>query len=237
MQRPIKIAHRFYPFSLESGTEVLIPGTTEKLCLTHDGTLPIAKFKFLADLEHAYVQYGKKKFPGVKPSFPRLHLGVHRAQDWRMIKRRLDPEEFIPFWYRFGKMMPRQKGAAYAGTFDDLSDLFETEFTGMMVPKSLPFLTSTTDFIESLFFSRDGDDLTLLPSLPKEFHAGRMTGIEFPEFILDIEWSKKKLRRFNLFGKKTGQITIHSKGYGSMNCSYREGETEYYSALKCLSHA
>lgn len=36
----------------------------------------------------------------------RLSLGMHKAQDWQLIKRRLDLKEIFPIWMRLGQMTP-----------------------------------------------------------------------------------------------------------------------------------
>jgi hypothetical protein len=61
---------------------------------------------------------------------------------------------------------------------------------------SLPLLTEGGKLIRSLFISESKEGIAILPCLPPEFHAGRLTHIKLQNGDeLDIEWSKKLLRR------------------------------------------
>lgn len=72
---------------------------------------------------------------------------------------------------------------------------------------SLPLLTEGARLIESLFISQNGQQLAILPALPTEFHFGRMIGISLGDKgILDMEWSKKVIRRMMLIAAADSQM-------------------------------
>lgn len=60
----------------------------------------------------------------------------------------------------------------------------------------LALLSEGAQLIRLLFFHQKGNDISLLPCLPPELHAGRLINIHAGDvFTCDIEWSKKTLRR------------------------------------------
>ena len=69
----------------------------------------------------------------------------------------------------------------------------------------LSLLTAATDLIRSLFVQSSGKEISILPHLPREFHCGRMTSIEFQSGNLSIEWSKKEIRRHFFTPKESGE--------------------------------
>lgn len=109
-------------------------------------------------------------------------------------------------------------------------ELFSAGFTpyGIMVPEladssyhgySLPpilaasplaLLFSGASLIRSLFCSVDDKGrLAILPALPPQFHAGRLTGVEItPGLTLDLEWSKKRLKRLHLHVSQASEINL-----------------------------
>ncbi len=106
-------------------------------------------------------------------------------------------------------------------------NLFLAGFSGLFVPQledalhqgfTLPplrshsqlfLLTEGARLIRSLFIQQEGNRIALLPALPAEFHSGRMVGIECPPFgQIDMEWSKKELRRLILRATSDGEISF-----------------------------
>ncbi len=97
-------------------------------------------------------------------------------------------------------------------------DLFRASFDGIFVPRledhdylglidsapdetfsSIALLSEGAAMIRSLFIQLVEDTLYLLPCLPVELHAGRFCKIQASNSLsLDIEWSKKMLRRVAL---------------------------------------
>lgn len=103
-----------------------------------------------------------------------------------------------------------------------LLDLFRAGFEGMLVPRfkdtdhqgllqdndeipkgasPLMLLGEGARLIRQLLVQQQDEKLALLPCLPVQLHAGRFVGIECDELILDLEWSKKLLRRCVLHPK------------------------------------
>lgn len=105
--------------------------------------------------------------------------------------------------------------------------LFQAGFKGMLVPRledeqhqgfGLPpvshsqtspliLLTEGAALIRSLFFQQQDRHLSLLPALPPEFHCGRMVGLTCRPFgTLDLEWTKKQLRRLIFHAEESAQL-------------------------------
>lgn len=174
------------------------------------------------------------------PSLPltdRLSLGNHKAQDWDLIRRRLDLTEIFPIWNRLAQLIPLQTPIKpYRGTATLLTaceesiasrkpehllpafkNLFMAAFHHLLVPSFhddqhqglVPSIDSETAVGNPLFLLQEGaalirrlfidihsDHISILPALPPEFHCGRWLHIALPqEGYLDLEWSKKTIRR------------------------------------------
>jgi len=96
--------------------------------------------------------------------------------------------------------------------------LRDEEFQGivpqdMLTAKSSPLylLTEGAALIRSLFLvSSDNNEFSILPNLPPEFFAGRMLKLSCPPFgELDLEWTKKSIRRLEFRAEKDGEIHLH----------------------------
>lgn len=60
----------------------------------------------------------------------------------------------------------------------------------------IPLLHQGAEQIKSLFFVEKEGAISLLPSLPKEFHAGRFLKIKTMQGdLIDLEWSKKQIKK------------------------------------------
>jgi hypothetical protein len=187
----------------------------------------------------------------------RLSLGSHKAQDWNLMRHRMNFEEIFPLWFRIGQMMPETVKAPLEGTAflldscrkaiearDPLSvipsfkSLFLAGFEGMLSPRladdehqgfHLPPLVPDSPLsplllvvegaalIRSLFIRTEGQHIKVLPLIPPDFHCGRMVGIKC-SFLgtLDMEWSKKTIRRLIFRAEEAGECTFefrHVKSY------------------------
>lgn len=69
-------------------------------------------------------------------------------------------------------------------------------------------LAKIADLIEQMLFQEIRGTLTLLPALPSKLVCGRMTRIPFSLGEIDIEWTKKKLRRAVIRIQKTGSFSL-----------------------------
>jgi hypothetical protein len=179
----------------------------------------------------------------------RLSLGMHKAQDWDMIRRRLDCKEIFPHWLRLGSLTPSQEEdlqesrcnfsllSACKKVIEDkdrkrvipaFERLFLSAFEGVLVPRfkdtdyqgiapeetlvpcpALPLLTEGATQIRSLFICERQGHVELLPCLPPEFHSGRMVRVATSTAVLlDMEWSKKALRRVFAASPSGGELSF-----------------------------
>ncbi len=159
------------------------------------------------------VTVGKTFFPlpirfQERKEVERLSLGCHKAQDWDLILRRFDGKEFLPLLYLLAQKVP------FEGEDKLFSEAFETfylsSFHHMMVPRDRteirPILRSAFLKIRSFFIQEKGNRIKLFPENP--FPEGRLLHVQTEMGLLDIEWSKKCLRRTIFHPRKTGQIFL-----------------------------
>jgi hypothetical protein len=177
----------------------------------------------------------------------RLSLGNHKAQDWDLVKRRLDLAEVFPVWVRLAQLMlpqkpvkPRQGTATLLTVCEDaiamgrpeqivpvFKKLFVAAFHHLLVPRfhddqhqgivrsvdmdslvgsPLLLLQEGAEIIRRLFIDIQSDHVSILPALPPEFHCGRWLHISLPRRgLLDMEWSKKTIRRVIFHATDEGQ--------------------------------
>lgn len=62
----------------------------------------------------------------------------------------------------------------------------------------LILLTEGAKLIRTLFIENRGGEIQILPHLPTQFHCGRMTNLVCEDIVIDLEWSKKEIRRMIL---------------------------------------
>ena len=84
--------------------------------------------QFLAEKASLHFFTEDKIFrPYVAPIRERLSLGNNKAQDWDLVKRRLDPKEIIPVWHRLGHLIPAtEPPRLYQGNLELLQSFKET---------------------------------------------------------------------------------------------------------------
>jgi hypothetical protein len=69
----------------------------------------------------------------------------------------------------------------------------------------LIILKKGMELMRSLFIKTSDTQIHLLPNLPPEFHCGRFLNVSCgPLGTIDMEWSKKHLRRFIFRSEYTG---------------------------------
>ena len=138
----------------------------------------------------------------------RLSLGSHKAQDWDLVLRRFDLKEILPALYDLGQKVPFSK--EIETTPMSLEDLYRSSFHHMMVPRnkeeSGSVLRSAFLRIRSLFIVEKANRLQLLPDNP--FPEGRLVNVQTEMASLDIEWTKRRLRRVTLHMRKTGEMFL-----------------------------
>lgn len=85
-----------------------------------------------------------------------------------------------------GILSPQTKDEKFLGLVDDVE----------ISCSPLVLLHESADLIRSLFIQENEESLSLLPCLPTEFHAGRMTQLQLQNGDrIEIEWSKKLLKK------------------------------------------
>jgi hypothetical protein len=107
--------------------------------------------------------------------------------------------------------------------------LFLAGFKSLMVPRleddqhqgfNLPIVSDTGSplvllsqgamLVRSLFATFDSKTLFILPVLPVEFHSGRLLHFRCENLgLLDLEWSKKTIRRMIFFAESDGEIRLN----------------------------
>lgn len=100
----------------------------------------------------------------------------------------------------------------------------DQQFQGFPVPplpsseSPLALLTAGAALIRKLFIGQQGSVIDILPSLPVQFHCGRMTGIAIAGFgTMDMEWSKKQVRRIIFNATAIGEVRFRfQKGIRTM---------------------
>lgn len=71
----------------------------------------------------------------------------------------------------------------------------------------LVLLSEGSRLLRALFVRQDENRIQLLPLMPPEFHCGRFVNVQCPSIgVLNIEWTKKKLRRMTLQAETSDAI-------------------------------
>ena len=93
-----------------------------------------------------------------------------------------------------GILTPRLLDTGHQGTLSEKEDLPEEA-------SSLSLLREGSRLIRHLLVQEKEKSLEILPCLPVELHAGRFVDVQCRELTLDLEFSKKMIRRLNLHPK------------------------------------
>lgn len=95
----------------------------------------------------------------------------------------------------------------------------------------LHLLAQIAACMRALFFQESAEEIALLPSLPPQFHAGRLINLQTAKGpILDLEWSKKRLKKVIITPNGAHQITlkvpkgIHSLRYNGKRHAVANGK-------------
>lgn len=118
------------------------------------------------------------------------------------------PEHVIPAFERLflagfhGLLVPRL-------TDEDYQGIIPAE-AGQANGSPLYLLTEGAALIRSLFLAASDNEIAILPNLPPEFFAGRMLRLLCPPYgELDLEWSKKSVRRLVFRAACDGEVHLH----------------------------
>jgi hypothetical protein len=175
----------------------------------------------------------------------RLHLGIHKAQDWELMQRRFNLQEIFPFWLALAQWVPpvtyedNAQGmfsliykcqtaiekkeklqiiscfknvflVAFEGVF--VPRLFDSDYQGILdvEEKTLPaaaLLLQSAKLLRRLFFVEEKSLFSILPCVPPELHCGRIIQLQTTKLDrIDIEWSKKRLRRIFIQTSNTRSV-------------------------------
>jgi hypothetical protein len=100
--------------------------------------------------------------------------------------------------------------------------LEDTQYQGFALPplsssspiSPLILLSRGAELIRNLCFHEKEDQVTILPALPPLFHAGRLLNLRSTLLgLMDLEWSKKQIRRIILKCKYTGEVRFHFQSH------------------------
>lgn len=83
--------------------------------------------------------------------------------------------------------------------------------------ETIYLLSKGARIIRSLFIQEVSDRILILPALPPEFFAGRMTEVKTNKAIVNLEWSKKLIRR----------LSIHALADGTLNLNFQSQIKKY----------
>lgn len=117
--------------------------------------------------------------------------------------------------------------------------LMDTHYQGLCPPPSilaspLPLLTEGARLIRSLFIRQEKGRVNILPALPPEFHCGRFTQIQLDGLVIDLEWSKKTLRRLKIFSEINQEIQLT---FSQSIKQFRLREHPQAKGQRCASHS
>lgn len=175
------------------------------------------------------------------PRCERISLGSFKAQDWDLVRRRMDLKEMIPALFLLGQQVPalrEARGGSIELLGTDLSAFVQAAFSGLLVPRLVD------DQHQGLVFNTESegeplsllpalyrkvrkwllDGVRILPDLPSDWDAGRALCLNTGFGEIDLEWSKKTIRRMTLRASASGEASfVFLKPIGS----FRVGKSRF----------
>lgn len=169
----------------------------------------------------------------------KLFLGLDKQKEWERMRDRKDLREILPLWHALGNTIsakkeehpffPALKEAIDKKERQKVYDLLlltylahfspglfprkeDTEKQGIppLVESAIDLLLQGSKIIRSLFFQEKQDGLHFLPCLPSQFVCGKMVHIQTQMGpILDLEWTKHRLRRVRILVEVEQEICLH----------------------------
>lgn len=117
------------------------------------------------------------------------------------------PEKILPIFQKLflagfeSLMVPRLKDSEYQGI---------VPIGPLPASSPLYLLTEAAVLIRSMFLLSSGNEIAILPNLPPEFFAGRMLHVQCaPYGELDLEWTKKMIRRIEFRAEQDGELHFY----------------------------
>ncbi len=152
----------------------------------------------------------------------RLSLGVNKKLDWDLVHRRCELKEILPLLFFLGQKGESSNVDLKVPVLDN--SFIKHHFQNMLFPnrstdkrlgldiKEMPvevslsiILFKTYESIRALFI-KEVDDNILIDTA--QFVSGRMIGIKTSKAIIDIEWTKRKLRKLKITPIQSGPLSI-----------------------------
>lgn len=231
----------FLRYRIEGGVLTLEKAPSDQLECTWEGKVSCLKLKDSLKLFEA------KTLSLTAGEGERLSLGCHRAQDWDLVKRRMDLHQMLPICLRLSEFLPELPVKGSLSLLETLSDLIEqhqaeaiegaieslmkgafeglsfprlkdTEYQGLDMKVSedltrLSLLKMAAKQLRRMFLTVEGNQLSILPHLPKSFHCGRFLELSCGSLgTLNIEWSKKCIRRLCFQSSHDGSVNFVFRG-------------------------
>lgn len=102
-----------------------------------------------------------------------------------------------------GLLMPRLRDTDYHGIVDALHEQEMNDFP-------ISILVEGAKLIRTLFVDQTDESISILPTLPPEFHCGRLLNVPIgTQGVLSIEWSKKDIRRVIYTSNIAHKLKLH----------------------------
>lgn len=156
----------------------------------------------------------------------RLSLGSHKKLDWDRIRAANDLPSWMPVLFHLSQKIPSIAPATYQFP-NSLESFFLAGFSHLLVPRFVDteyqglvpeqnvsgdpawLIQEAGKRIRALFFMQNERRLALLPHLPTHLDKGRFLGIQVAGVgTLDLEWSKKLLRRAVFKATTSGEVVL-----------------------------
>jgi len=202
----IRIEHKFRPFSHKPGNVYSVPGSDY---VVGNDVIPLQlnSCTVQQDLERQCIFIWGQSAEG----YVRLKL---KAEEEGLVLTGLRGQKFRRVIATGGKLFGPSTERLFLGCtkaqdwelmrrrnkFDELGPLLF--FLGQQVP-DLEARAAYTNIRKMLL-----DGMHVLPALPHEWHAGRATGLRLETGTLDLEWSRRTLRRMVFHGEKPPEFVL-----------------------------
>jgi hypothetical protein len=225
-------------------------GSEEGLALTVDRA-PKEGFNLGGSKEKKLIASGGRFFGSTHRE--RLSLGSFKAQDWELVQRRFDLKEIAPALFLLGQMVPHTKEPK-GGTANLLRtelDLFvRAAFSDLLVPRledtqyqslsgsdgkgePVGLLPATYQWIRSFLIEEKAPSLHILPHLPIDWDAGRAVGLRVGVGEIDLEWSRRTLRRMVFRVERNCDVNfLFQKQIDSYRINGKRQEIQLFEASK-----
>ncbi len=172
----------------------------------------------------------------------KLFLGVTKSQDIDLIWRRKNCSEIFPIWFYLAQNF-FHKNNEIVGEVDEIERHCYLHFKSLFIPQNcsdlhLGYKTSWLEnrgamdifsigysAIRSLFFRAEKDRFFFLEKAFPQFDRGKLLNIKTGPIVINIEWSKKKMRKMEVYSLEAQKIIINV-GSRVNSCRVRVGKKQ-----------